>query len=43
MLLSTYGASLLENLLRGKGKLEQVKALLEQARTFNAASSFNKL
>ena len=49
MFLGTLGASLLGNLLRGKGKiravksqLEQAKAQLEQVRIFNAASSSNK-
>ena len=42
MLLGTLGASLLGNLLRGKAELELVKALLEQSRIFNAASSLNK-
>ena len=49
MFLGTLGASLLGNLLTGKGKiravksqLEQAKAQLEQVRIFNAASSSNK-
>ena len=42
MLLGTLGASLLGNLLTGKAELELVKALLEQSRIFNAASSLNK-
>ena len=48
MILGTLGASLSGNLLTGKekirageGRLEQVKVQLEQARIFNAASSFN--
>ena len=44
MVLGTLCASLLGNLLTGKGtmkaRLEQVKAQLEQDRIFNAASSF---
>ena len=49
MLLSTLGASLLGNLLTGKGNLEQVKVQLEQLKgqlelawIFNVASSFDK-
>ena len=49
MFLGTLGASLLGNLLTGKGKiravkskLEQAKAQLEQVRIFNTASSSNK-
>ena len=49
MLLGTLAASLLGNLFTGKGsiatsqcQLEQVIALLEQIRIFNATSSFNK-
>ena len=34
MLLGTLGASLPRNLLTGKGKLEELKALLEQVRIF---------
>ena len=40
MLLDTLGASLLGNLLTGKGKIRAVKAQLEHARIFNAASPF---
>ena len=47
--LGTLGASLLGNMLTGKGtsrsgeaQLEQVKTQLEQDRVFNAASSFSK-
>ena len=39
MLLVTLGASLLENLLTGKST---IRADEEQARTFDATSSFNK-
>ena len=50
MLLGTLGASLLGNLLAGKRTikagdeehLELMKALLDQVRIFNVASSFNK-
>ena len=50
MLLGTLGASLLGNLLAGKGTikagdeehLELMKALLDQVRIFNVALSFNK-
>ena len=47
MLLGTLGASLLANLLAGKGRIRTgtiraSKAQLEQTRIFNAASSFNK-
>ena len=49
MLLGTLDASLLGNLLTGKGNLEQIKTQLEQVkaqlelgRIFNATSSFNK-
>ena len=49
MLLGTLDASLLGNLLTGKGNLEQIKIQLEQVkaqlelgRIFNATSSFNK-
>ena len=41
MLLGTLGASLLGHLLTGKGPI-QVQAQLEQARIFNATSSYNK-
>ena len=41
MLLGTLGASLLGNLLTGKGTMEQVKEQLEQVKIFNAAPSFN--
>ena len=47
MLLDTLTASFLGNLLAGKGTItagqdtEQVKALLEQVKIFNAVSSFN--
>ena len=41
MLLGTLGASLLGN-QQVKSKLNKMKALLEQVRIFNAASSFNK-
>ena len=47
MLLDTLAASFLGNLLAGKGTItagqdtEQVKALLEQVKIFNAVSSFN--
>ena len=50
MLLGTLGASLLENLLTGKGakqrvkdkvQLEQVKAQLGLVRIFNTGLSFN--
>ena len=40
MLLGTLGASLLGHLLTGKGPI-QVQSQLEQARIFNATSSFN--
>ena len=47
--LGTFGASLLGNMLTGKGtsrsgeaQIEQVKNQLEQDRVFNAASSFSK-
>ena len=42
MLLGTLGDSLLGNLLTSKGQLQKVKALLEQVRIFNVASSFKK-
>ena len=45
MFLGTLGASLLGNLLAGKGskaQLELVKEQLELARIFNVTSSFNK-
>ena len=42
MLLGTLGAILLGDLLTGKEQLELVNAWLEQAKTFNAATSFNK-
>ena len=42
MLLGTSGASLLENLLKGKTQLELVKMQLELVRIFHVASSFNK-
>ena len=41
MLLTTLGASLLANLLTGKGVVKEVKETFEQVRIFNAASSFN--
>ena len=40
MLLATLGARLLENLLTGKSTIRKVKGRLEQAKIFNAASSF---
>ena len=44
MSLGTLGASLLGNLLTGKGaQLELVKTQLELAMIFNATSFFNKL
>ena len=44
MSLGTLGATLLGNLLTGKGaQLELVKTQLELARIFNATSFFNKL
>ena len=44
MSLGTLGASLLGNLLTGKGaQLELVKTQLELARIFNATSFFKKL
>ena len=44
MSLGTLGASLLGNLLTGKGaQLELVKTQLELARIFNGTSFFNKL
>ena len=47
MLLDTLGASLLGNILAGKGimrektRLEPVKVQLERTRVFNATSSLN--
>ena len=41
MLLGTLGASLLGNLLTGKGTIRAGKGQLELARIFNAVSSFN--
>ena len=42
-LLGTLGAGVLGNRLTGKVQLEQEKALLEQVKIFNAASSFYKI
>ena len=42
MLLGTLSTSLLGNLWKVKVQLEQVEALLQQVKIFNAASSFNK-
>ena len=41
MLLGTLGASLLGNLLTGKGTIRAEKGQLELARIFNAVSFFN--
>ena len=41
MLLGTLGASLLGNLLTGKGTMGQAKEQLEQVKIFNATPSFN--
>ena len=42
MLLVTLDVSLSENLLRGKGRIEQMKKQVGLVRVFNAASSFKK-
>ena len=42
MLLGTSSTTLLGNLWKVKVQLEQVEALLQQVKVFNAASSFNK-
>ena len=42
MLLGTLSTTLLGNLWKVKVQLEQVEALLQQVKIFNAASSFNK-
>ena len=41
ILLGTLGASLLGNLLTGKGTMGQAKEQLEQVKIFNATPSFN--
>ena len=43
MLWGTSGASLLGNLLTGKGTIKAGEGQLEQARIFNVVSSFNKV
>ena len=43
MLWGTSGASLLGNLLTGKGTIKADEGQLEQARIFNVVSSFNKV
>ena len=40
MVLGTLDTSLLENLLTGEGTIKLVKVQLDQARIFNAVSSF---
>ena len=42
MLLGKLGASLLGNLLRGKGTIRAVEGTIRAGQDFNAASSFNK-
>ena len=41
MLLCTFGASLLGNVLKSKGKIELLIVQLDQVMIFNAASFFN--
>ena len=42
MLLATLGASLLGNLLTGKGTIRAGEETIREGQVFNAASSFNK-
>ena len=42
MLLATLGASLLGNLLTGKGTIRAGQETIRAGQVFNAASSFNK-
>ena len=42
MLLATLGASLLGNLLTGKGTIRAGEETIRAGQVFNAASSFNK-